>query len=111
LRDWYSAADVYCLASETEGWPNVLLESLACGTPVVATNTWGTPEIICSEDYGLLVERSAASIAHGLQTALAKEWNCQAMIAYAATHTWQNVAKKVVENFASALKLACGAPN
>lgn len=101
LRDWYSAADVYCLVSETEGWPNVLLESLACGTPVVATNTWGTPEIICSDDYGLLVERSAESIAQGLQTAFAKEWKSQVMIAYAATHTWQNVAEKVVENFAA----------
>ena len=99
LRDWYSAADVYCLASETEGWPNVLLESLACGTPVVTTNTWGTPEIICSDEYGLLVERSAASIAQGLQTALAKEWKSQVMVAYAATHTWQNVAEKAVQNF------------
>jgi glycosyltransferase involved in cell wall biosynthesis len=105
LRDWYSAANVYCLASATEGWPNVLLESLACGTPVVATNTWGTPEIICSDEYGLLVERSAASLAEGLQSALTKEWNRQAMVAYAATHTWQNVAKTVVANFASVLKL------
>ncbi len=106
LRDWYCAADVYCLASETEGWPNVLLESLACGTPVVTTNTWGTPEIICSEEYGLLVERSAESIAEGLQTALTKEWKSQVMVAYAATHTWQTVANKVVETFASALKSA-----
>jgi glycosyltransferase involved in cell wall biosynthesis len=104
LRDWYSAADVYCLASETEGWPNVLLEALACGTPVVATNTWGTPEIICAEEYGLLVERSAESLAQGLQTALTKEWNSQAMVDYAATHTWQNVAAKVVENFEIAIK-------
>ncbi len=103
LRDWYCAADVYCLASETEGWPNVLLEALACGTPVVATNIWGTPEIICSADYGLLVERSAESIAQGLQTALAKEWKSQVMVDYAATHTWQNVAEKVVENFQIAL--------
>jgi teichuronic acid biosynthesis glycosyltransferase TuaC len=105
LRDWYSAADVYCLASATEGWPNVLLEALACGTPVVATNTWGTPEIICSDDYGLLVERSAERIAQGLQTALAKQWNRQAMIDYASTHTWQKVAEKVVENFAFVIKI------
>ena len=104
LRDWYSAADVYCLASQTEGWPNVLLEALACGTPVVATDTWGTPEIICSEEYGLLVERSAESIAQGLQTALAKEWKSQVMIDYAATHTWQNVAEKVVKNYEQVLK-------
>lgn len=102
LRDWYCAADVYCLASETEGWPNVLLEALACGTPVVATTTWGTPEIICSPDYGVLVERSAESLAQGLQLALTKEWKSQVMVDYAATHTWQNVAEKVIENFAQA---------
>ena len=104
LRDWYSAADVYCLASATEGWPNVLLEALACGTPVVATNTWGTPEIICSAEYGLLVERSAESLAEGLRTALAKQWDSQAMLAYASTHTWHRVAANVIENFEIALR-------
>lgn len=104
LRSWYGAADVYCLASETEGWPNVLLESLACGTPIVATNTWGTPEIIGSDEYGLLVERTPESIAEGLQTALTRQWNRQVMIDYASTHTWQKVAEKVIENFALTIK-------
>ncbi len=104
LRDWYSAADVYCLASATEGWPNVLLESLACGTPVVATNTWGTPEIICADAYGLLVERSAEDLAAGLQRALAKQWDRQAMLAYASSHTWHRVAAHVIENFEIALR-------
>lgn len=103
LRTWYSAADVYCLASATEGWPNVLLESLACGTPVVATNTWGTPEIICSDAYGVLVERAAASLAAGLQKVLARDWNRQVMMDYAAQHTWQKTAEKVVENFAQVI--------
>lgn len=108
LRVWYSAADVYCLASATEGWPNVLLESLACGTPVVATNTWGTPEIICSDDYGVLVERSAAGIAAGLQTALTRKWKSQVMLDYAAQHTWQKTAEKVVETFAQVIRAARG---
>jgi hypothetical protein len=56
LRWYYSAADVFCLASEKEGWPNVILESLACGTPVVAAATWGVPEVLPTEDYGLLVK-------------------------------------------------------
>ena len=42
----YSAADALVLASEREGWPNVLLESAACGTPVVAFNVGGVPEIL-----------------------------------------------------------------
>jgi glycosyltransferase involved in cell wall biosynthesis len=42
LRRWFSAADVSVLATQSEGWPNVLLESIACGTPVVATR-WRAP--------------------------------------------------------------------
>jgi teichuronic acid biosynthesis glycosyltransferase TuaC len=45
LADWYRAADVTALSSISEGIPNVLLESLACGTPFVATSVGGIPEI------------------------------------------------------------------
>jgi glycosyltransferase involved in cell wall biosynthesis len=46
LPDWYRAADALVLPSLREGWPNVVLEALACGTPVLATSVWGTPEIL-----------------------------------------------------------------
>ena len=59
---WYNAADLFCLASEREGWPNVLFESLACGTPVVATKVGGIPEILRSEKLGILVERNVNEI-------------------------------------------------
>lgn len=55
LLYWYSAADMLVLASSREGWPNVLLESMACGTPVVATNVGGIPEIIGQGVAGRLV--------------------------------------------------------
>ncbi|MFM8991895.1 MAG: glycosyltransferase, partial [Alphaproteobacteria bacterium] len=42
----YNVADMLVLASDREGWANVLLESMACGTPVVATRIWGTPEVV-----------------------------------------------------------------
>lgn len=66
LRTWYSAADALVLASEREGMPNVLLESLACGTPVIATKAGGTPEVVSGEAAGLLVDRDPQSIANGV---------------------------------------------
>jgi glycosyltransferase involved in cell wall biosynthesis len=59
----YSAADLLVLASSREGLPNVLLESLACGTPVIATRVGGSPEVVRAPEAGaLLDERSAAAI-------------------------------------------------
>lgn len=55
LRWLYSAADALVLASAREGWPNVLLEAMACGTPAIATAVGGIPEIICQTDAGLLI--------------------------------------------------------
>jgi glycosyltransferase involved in cell wall biosynthesis len=64
LKWWYSAADVLVLCSSREGWANVLLESMACGTPVIATNIWGTPEVVSSPAAGLLMtSRDATSLA------------------------------------------------
>lgn len=104
LKYWYNAADVFCLASSREGWPNVILESLACGTPVVATPVGGIPEILCSEEYGLLVARQEEEIARGLVHALDKPWKKHSILDYARQHNWQRVAHSVHSVFASAIR-------
>jgi glycosyltransferase involved in cell wall biosynthesis len=97
LKDWYSAAQLTCLASSREGWANVLLESMACGTPVVATRIGGTTEVISSPQLGILVEQDVDSLAHGIETALAKRWNRQDIMQYARQRTWEQVAAEVDE--------------
>ena len=66
LTEIYNAADAMVLASSREGWANVLLESMACGTPVVATDIWGTPEVVQNQDAGVLVKRTSESIVEGV---------------------------------------------
>ena len=55
LSGLYSGADISVLASSREGWANVLLESMACGTPVVASNIPGNPEVVTDLAAGLIV--------------------------------------------------------
>lgn len=72
LKWWYSAADALLLCSSREGWANVLLEAMACGTPVIATNIWGTPEVVSGPQAGVLMQaRSAPALVAALHQLLA----------------------------------------
>ena len=67
LAACYGAADLMVLASSREGWANVLLESMACGTPVVASDIPGNPEVVGCRDAGVIAPRSAEGIAAGVR--------------------------------------------
>jgi teichuronic acid biosynthesis glycosyltransferase TuaC len=95
LRQWFSGAQISCLVSSREGWPNVLLESMACGTPVIATNVWGAPEVIVSPELGILVQQNVDSIATALEQALQKSWHRPEIAQYASRRTWAVVAAEV----------------
>jgi glycosyltransferase involved in cell wall biosynthesis len=103
LRFWFSAANVSCLVSSREGWANVLQESMACGTPVVATHVGGTPEVVVSPELGLLVKQDTQAIAAALEAALTKEWNRSAIASHAAERTWEVVATEVEEFLSSSI--------
>ena len=56
LRSYYQAADALILPSASEGMPNVLLEAMACGTPVLTTPVGGAPEIVSDAVSGYFIE-------------------------------------------------------
>ncbi len=90
LPPYYRAADLSVLASSREGWPNVVLESLACGTPVLATRVWGTPEILTRTRAGLLVDGTLEGLTAGLarRAELAGPDLRRAAREWAEGHTW-----------------------
>ncbi len=69
IRDFYGAADIFCLPSFAEGLPVVLMEAMAMEIPCIATRIAGTPELIRDGIDGLLV---APSDVDALAVALAK---------------------------------------
>ncbi len=70
LPKWFRAADIMALVSKSEGLANAWVEALACGTPVIASNVGGAPELIRSPDAGYIVEQTPEAIAAAAQTLL-----------------------------------------
>jgi len=90
----YGAADALVLASSREGWANVLLEAMACGTPVVATRIWGTPEVVTAPVAGVLMpERSPAGVVSGVQALMQTMPVRAATRSYAENFSWDDTTR------------------
>jgi len=102
IPQWLNAADVLCLPSVSEGCPNVVIEALACGTPVVATRVGGVAELVRDGELGFLVSpKDAEAMAAGLQQALTKRWDRQRLCQAVANRAWHANASRLLEVLSS----------
>ena len=105
LRHLYSAADVMLLPSMREGWPNVVLESLACGTPVVATDVGAVTEMITRPDVGRIVAtRDATRLAEAVLDLVGTPVNRDQIRLHACAFDWASISAGQFE----IMKLALG---
>ncbi|MGB9605531.1 MAG: glycosyltransferase, partial [Bryobacteraceae bacterium] len=88
---WMAAADVVCLPSRSEGCPNVLIEAIACGRPVVATAVGGVPELVSAETGTLAPPDRPQALAEALLEALGRHWDPE-VIAGQRRRGWDQVA-------------------
>lgn len=98
LSLWMNAADLFVLPSLSEGNPTVMFEALGVGLPFVGTAVGGIPEVIISEDYGLLCPpANSKCLAEKILIALEKKWDREKIRKYAKRFTWGNIAKKLLK--------------
>jgi len=94
---WINACDLFVLPSLSEGNPTVMFECLGCGKPFIGTKVGGIPEVITSEDYGVLVEpANSEALAQSLFVALEKNFDKNKILKHAKQFTWEEIVKQIV---------------
>jgi glycosyltransferase involved in cell wall biosynthesis len=109
LIEIYSMADVTVSPSVEDNLPNIIMESMACGTPVIGFDTGGIPEMIDHEQNGYLAQyKSATDLAKGIHhvlfTANAATMATAARNKVLANFGNEKVAQQYIDVYRSVLK-------
>jgi len=104
IGKWIAASDCLCLPSNHEGCPNVVLETLSSGRPVVGSYAGAIPELL-TRDTGILFNANDVdALSTALIEALTKDWDYQKISESMDEFTWDNTAKKYVRVFEMTIK-------
>jgi glycosyltransferase involved in cell wall biosynthesis len=98
VAQWMAASDLVTLPSYMEGCPNVILEALASGRPIVATAVGGIPEITGDECLRLVRPKEVGELARALDGVLDKSWDPERISAL-CSRSWESVADELLEVF------------
>jgi glycosyltransferase involved in cell wall biosynthesis len=105
LPQIYTAADLLVHPSLREGWPNVLLESMACGTPVVSGNFRGVEDIITKPSAGrILREATPGGLAAAIRELLQAGPSRSETRHYAAAFDWSSISRGQIELFTEIMR-------
>jgi teichuronic acid biosynthesis glycosyltransferase TuaC len=100
LPEVYNAIDALVLASSREGWANVLLEAMACGTPVVASAVWGTPEVVAAPEAGVLMKTlDTEGVVDGVRRLFSMKLQRAATRRYAEGFSWDSTTRGQLDLF------------
>jgi len=106
---WISAGDLVVQPSLNEGSPLPVYEALACGRPMIASWVGGIPELIISDDYGLLVPpASPEALGEALLRGLRKEWDTERIRSHSEKYTWGHVADQLINLYGEILASQTG---
>jgi glycosyltransferase involved in cell wall biosynthesis len=90
LPELISQARVLALPSYNEGVPNVVLEAMACGIPVLVSNVGGIPEVVNEKICGKIISaKSDLAVANGLAYILSKAWDKEKIQQHSLQFSWQ----------------------
>ncbi|WP_244151875.1 glycosyltransferase [Malonomonas rubra] len=100
---YFSAADVSVLASYREGCPNAVLEALASGTPVVATDVGAVPDILPESVGRIVPPEQVEPLREAVADVLEKSWITEQVIADSGVRSWEQVGEEVQKVFQNLL--------